>query len=63
MQLGVGAIGYDRNHRAAKALRRKLRAEGFTVNVVRGGTPQWAGSPAETLAFNGAVPAFLSQAA
>ena len=63
MQLGVGFIGYDRNQGAIKQLRRALVREGFSLSVVRGGTPRGAASPAELEAFSGAVPAFLSQAA
>jgi hypothetical protein len=62
LSLGIGVIGYDRNHRAAKTLRRKLQNEGFSLSVVRGGKPQWAASPAESEAFSGAVPAFLQAA-
>lgn len=45
MQLGIGVIGYDRNHRAVKALRRKLGAEGFGVSVVRGVTTHGEATP------------------
>jgi len=36
--------------------------QGFNVGVVRSGKPQWVASPVETLAFSGAVPAYLQAA-
>jgi len=62
MQLGVGSLAYDRNHGGTKRLRRLASKLGLGVSVVRDAKPVWGPSPTETLAFCGAVPAFLQAA-